>query len=274
MNKFLILVFLLQTSNTMLQAQSKKQQLEILAFKLDSVNRICSQRQSQIATMATVLSKEQNENIGLKTKITELTRLNGILKDSLKYSRFQITSFEQQLDSLKNNLFGMSIPSVSDEKLVKFIEIDSWCSTINSNPIDQYFAMISNRELGMTIRFHPGTKKVALITIGASACGDCWGRYRFYFDKYSNLIREEYDEGCATEEPGNVSLFISTSIHNEHFENLPISIISCYNATGPMIPEYLYTEVSAAKSGIIAKSWNKIEAFSVAEFLVFECINM
>lgn len=275
MNKLLVLLIMLQASGAVLQAQSKKQQIEILSYQLDSANRIYSQSQSQIATMAIVLDRKKNENDLLISNIEELTQLNGLLKDSLQTSRFRMNSFGHQVDSLKDYIFEMSKPSISDEELKKYIEIEEWCSNINATPVDQFFALGNDRESGMTVRFHTGTKKVALITLGVSACGDCWARYRFYFDNNNNLIREEYSDGCAVEgDPSAISFFISTLIHNEYWANYPTRINRCYNATGPMMPEYLYSELKDAKSGYVAKSWRKIEATSVNEFFVFECIDM
>lgn len=273
MNKFLILLIMMQASCTMLQAQSKKEQIEILVSKLDSVNRINSQSQSQIATMAIVLDRKKNENVRLMANIEELTRSNGLLEDSLQSMRFRMKALGHQVDSLKNYIHVMSKP-VSDENLVKYISVDELCSSLDAAPIDQYFAMSNEQELGMTIRYHAGTKKVALITIGVSGCGDCGARYRFYFDNNNNLIREEYNEWCAVEGPGAVSLFTSTLIQDEYQENYRIN--TCYNATGPMIPAQLLAEITEAKRGYVAKDWSKIEATRVnsGEFLVFECVSM
>lgn len=277
MNKLFCLLIMLQAGSAVLHAQSKKKQNETLALKLDSVMSIYAQCESQIASMELTLDGKKNDSVRLTANIEELTRLNELLEASVRSSRFQISSLQHQADSLKNHiLLEMPKPSISDEELVKYVEIDEWCSSISAAPIDQFFGMSNNQELGMTIRFHTGTKEVALITIGVSACGDCWGRYRFYFDKMNNLIREEYDEGCAYEDPEHptVSLFMSTLIQNEYWENYPTRINRCFNATGPIVPKYLYAEIKEAKSGAVANSWSKIEATSVNEFLVFECMNM
>lgn len=267
---------MLQASGAMLHAQSKKQRIEILTLKLDSVITLQRQNQSQIATMAIVLDTKKNETVRLSAKIEELTRYNGLIEDSIKSSRYQLNSMEHQADSLKNYIDERSKMSKFDNVLNKYIDIDEFCSKIEANPIDQFFTLSNSEEIGMTFRFHPGTEEVALITIGVSACGDCWGRFRFYFDKNNNLIREEYDEGCAVEDPEHpsVTLFVSTLIHNKYWENYPTRINRCFNASGPIIPEYLRTEIKEAKSGYVAKSWNKIETTNVNGFLVFECINM
>lgn len=280
MKKILFLVFAL--ANTVVYAQSKKQQIIILNDEIITLNnrvdsfRLALSNEIKLSNENSLKLNNRVDSFRLALSSERQSKLSNEKRDALKINnlKIEIENKKLNIDSLGqiivNFVKGVS-NTESDFNIKEYLKLDSLCLEYSKYKIEVFLTKENNNEEGAVMRFHKNGK-VAKISVGASACGDCGSFYCVYFNNKGKLIREELSQWCAVEgesEPTYGKTIISY-LNSEFGNSFPNKVVSNFNAE--YIDDFVknYREF---KDGKIHCCWLRTTEQETQDNMAFDCLN-